>query len=99
MTHSRTFPVPAPPLAVFLTRRVIALQSEVMLQHDGSDEMACTCFMFLKPTPRSHRLLGLWRDNIIGRNSEKNQVRSDLVSNLVSSALVVAGWLAVALLS
>lgn len=45
-----------------------------MLQHDGSDEMACTCFMFLKPTVRSHKLLALWKKNMIDKNSDKNQV-------------------------
>ena len=42
----------------------VGLQAEVMLQHDGSESMTCTCFMFLKPTPcyfssKSMKLLAL----------------------------------------
>ncbi|CAM9206713.1 unnamed protein product, partial [Hapterophycus canaliculatus] len=47
--------------------------SEVMLQHDGADHVACTCFMFLKPTVGSHKLLALWKKHMIDQKSDKNQ--------------------------
>lgn len=54
-----------------------------MLQHDGSDEMTCTCFMFLKPTVRSHKLLALWKKNMIDKKSDKNQVREEQTQRVV----------------
>ena len=52
----------------------VGLQAEVLLQHDGKETMTCTCFMFLKPTNKAHKLIMLWSQSIVDMRSTKNQV-------------------------
>lgn len=56
--------------------RSTAKQADVMLQYDGNTGNKCTCFMFLKPTMMSLKLLKLWEEKIVESQDVRNQVSS-----------------------
>ena len=50
------------------------MQVDMMLQLDGRVKTKCTCFMFVNPTPMSHKMLTRWEENIIRFAAVNDQV-------------------------